>query len=192
MGSDFIYILSSLPLLKFSGEGAMGFGDFLDACGGMLSAREKGVLSSLTLEEKPGVIREEPVLRQWDQWRETMVQVSALWRAARCPGQGMPVASSWHPRREAYPGDVRRLEAILAMEGLAAKQEAWERLQWDRLEELSLGLGFTFPALLVYALKLQLLEHRNRRTLASGTRVFEALVAARLAESQAGRVAVEE
>ncbi|MGN0866920.1 MAG: hypothetical protein ACI4SG_04510 [Oligosphaeraceae bacterium] len=191
MGSDFIYILSSLPLLKLSGEGAMEYGAFLESCGGMLRARERETLSRLVLEEKPGVVREEPVLREWDQWLETMRQVSALWRAARRPGESA-AAASWRPRREAYPGDVRRLEAILAMEGLAAKQDAWESLQWSRLEELSLGLGFSFSALVAYALKLRLLESRARRTLASGTRVFEALVASRLEEAVAGRRAVEE
>ncbi len=191
MGSDFIYILSSLPLLKLSGEGAMEYGAFLESCGGMLSSRERETLSRLVLQEKPGVVREEPVLGQWDQWLETMRQVSAAWRGARRPGDAGAV-SSLRPRRESYPGDVRRLEAILAMEGLAAKQDAWEALQWSRLEELSLAHGFDFSALLVYALKLRLLESRSRRTLEAGTRAFEKLVASRLSEAVEGRLAVEE
>ena len=189
MASDFIYILSSLPLLRLSGEGAADYGAFLESCGGMLSPRERKTLEELTLQPLPGTPREEPVLCRWDQWLSTMRQVAALWRAARTRREASP---SWRPRREECPGDVRRLEAILAMEGLAAKQEAWEALQWSRLEELSREHAFDFPSLLLYALKLRLLEQRARRTLEAGTQAFEEAVASRLEEAARGRVSAEE
>lgn len=44
MASDFIYILSTLPLLKFDGTGAVGYGKFLDGVSGMLNDRELSLI----------------------------------------------------------------------------------------------------------------------------------------------------
>ncbi len=190
MATDFIYLLSSLPLLKLSGEGATTYSAFLDSCAAALSPKEHALLEGLTLQGTPGVIRTEPPeLAQWDRWMECMTQIAAIWRAAR---RHQETPADWRPAREIAPGDVRRLEEALSLKTLWEKQEAWEALQWSHLEELSLAAGYSFGAVVVHALKLRLLEGRLRRSQEEGTRVFEETVAHRLEEATRWRQTVEE
>ncbi len=190
MATDFIYLLSSLPMLRLSGEGATPYRAFLDSCAAAVSPREYAILEGLTLQAPPGTIRPEPPeLAQWDRWMECMTQVAAIWRAAR---RHQEAPADWRPAREIAPGDVRRLEDALSLKTLWEKQEAWEALQWSRLEELSLSAGYSFGAVALHGLKLCLLEGRLRHSQEEGARVFEETVSRRLEEAARWRQTVEE
>ena len=84
-----------------------------------------------------------------------MINISALWRGQR---RKKEFSSDIVPAREVSPADASRFEAILQLPGIAEKQDAFEELQWNCLEELSCQEGFTFDALVLYALQLRLLE----------------------------------
>lgn len=189
MASDFIYILSSLPMLSFEGEGAVDYKDFLETCKSLVTPKEYKKLCELSLRTKSDKDDGLSVLKVWDHWGTAMNEVIALWRAHR---RKTDAALYLHPVREAYPNDVRRLEAILQMKGIHEKQDAWELLQWNRLEELADAEYFNFSALIVYALKLLLLEDRRKRTAETGKAAFEAMVSKRLDEAAANRISVEE
>ncbi|GEM_PF-280409 len=189
MASDFIYILSSLPMLSFEGEGAVDYEAFLDSCKNLVSAKEYAKLAKLTLRPNADQAKELPVLASWNHWCTVMSQVIALWRAQRRKSDS---ALYLHPERETYPDEVRKLEAILLTKGIHEKQDAWELLQWNRLEDLANQEYFNFSALVVYALKLLLLENRRKRTAEAGKGVFEAMVSKHLDEAAANRISVEE
>ena len=71
------------------------------------------------------------------------------------------------------------------------REQGWEALQWSKLDELEPLDRFSFDTLVVYALKLQLLETRRSHSPEVGKAVFEEIIKARLAEASAHRVQSE-
>ena len=189
MATDFFYLLSTLPLLRLDGEDAVDYGAFLASCQGRISQEEYACLEGLTLQPQAEEECAVPVLVSWSHWRTAMDNVVAEWRFRRRGGEGV------FPRREerdAFPGDVKALQAVLERPGLLAKQQGWEELCWRQLETLASGERFNFASLVVYALKLLVLSGRRRCGVEAGSAVFENLVSARLSEASEHRVLVEE
>lgn len=187
MASDFIYILSTLPMLKLDGEGAWEYERFLDDCENLVSPREFHILKNLTLY--PDASHHNHVLNEWRHWMTVMGDMVVKYRAKALGVDPTPYLRS---EKDEYPGDERVLESIMSQPGLFAKQQAWEALQWEKLQDLEDESTFTWNALLVYALKLLILQNRRRYEQKAGREAFEGLVSARLEEAAATRVLVED
>ena len=71
------------------------------------------------------------------------------------------------------------------------RQQGWEALQWAKLDELEPMQHFCLDAVVVYALKMLLLESRRNYSAETGRKVFEEMIQGRLAEASARRVLSE-
>ncbi|MCQ2397503.1 MAG: hypothetical protein MJ106_07395 [Lentisphaeria bacterium] len=188
MATDFIYILSSLPMLELDGDGAWEYDRFLETCENLVSAKEFSILEHLSLF--PDASNHNPVLCGWRQWMVVMGNMMVKYRAKHL---GVDPKQYLRSGKDDYPGDERVLDGIMSQPGLLAKQNAWEKLQWEKLQELEdEGGAFSWNALLVYALRLLILQNRRRYEQKAGREAFENLVSARLAEAAEARVLMED
>ena len=182
MASDFFYFLSSLPMLRFSGEGAPEVESFYREVEQRLSGKEAGILRRLRLsppvEPEAGDL-EVPVISKWYQWQIVMRNAMAERRGRRLH---MEPSRYMRPALDAFPGDMKRLEVALELPTAAARQDAWEELQWSFLEDLEGGCYFDFQAAVIYTLKLLLIAQR-RRDKAVGSAHFEELMSSLLKQA---------
>ena len=193
MALDLFYFISTLPSLKSTGEGAPRLADFLVSCRNALSEKEYALLAGLSLcppaqwhETASG----NAVVKEWYGWQTAMRNAIAAFRA-----RSLRVDAAKYRREEivnsSCTGDLKRLAVILEEKTAWKRQQGWEALQWSKLDELEPPLRFCFDALVVYALKLQLLEVRLGYSAEAGRSAFEKIVQARLAEAAAHRVQSE-
>lgn len=176
MASDFYYFLSSLPMLTLGGAGAPSVEDFLALARQRLSLEECEVLEGLSLvppEEMTNTAAQVTVLLRWYNWQTAMRNAIAAYR-----GRGLQrdAASFFREEHDVFPGDARRLAALLEESGAANRQESWEELQWSYLSDLEAGCYFDFSAAVIYGLKLLLVNQRRQRDAAKGTQVFQKVV----------------
>lgn len=193
MALDLFYFISTLPGLKSTGEGAPRLADFLVSCRDALSEKEYALLEGLSLCP-PALWHEtasgNAVVKEWYGWQTAMRNAIVAFRA-----RSLRVEGAKYRREEGegsgFIGDLKRLMAILEEKTAWKRQQGWEALQWSKLDELEPPLRFCFDALVVYALKLRLLEVRRSYSAEAGRSVFEEILKARLAEASAHRVQSE-
>ena len=193
MALDLYYFISTLPSLTFTGEGAPTVAEFRTRCHEALDPDDCQLLERLALCPPENLdrlaARNETVCR-WYGWQTAMRNAIAVFRA-----RALKADPKTHLRDEkdtdTPTGDLKRLAAVLEEKTAWKRQQGWEALQWSKLEELEPAMRFCFDTLVVYALKLQLLETRRRYALETGRAVFEEIIKARLAEAAAHRVQTE-
>ncbi len=193
MALDLYYFISTLPSLTFSGEGAPTWVCFEELCKDALTQKQLRILDGVTLCPPPQLHwadKRHAIIHTWYSWQTEMRNLIVLYRARLLKSDG-----GKYQREEdegtGYTSDLRSLEAILEEKTAWKRQLGWEKLQWSKLNELEPLVKFSFDALIVYALKLKLLESRRNYSTEAGKAVFEEIIKARLAEAAAHRVQSE-
>ena len=129
------------------------------------------------------------VVREWYGWQTAMRNAIVAFRARILKTDARKFLRE--EELNSYAGDLKRLGTVLEEKSTWKRQQGWEALQWAKLEELQPLNRFCFDTLVLYALKLQLLETHRRYSAESGKAVFEEIIKARLAEAAAHRVQTE-
>ena len=192
MALDLYYFISTLPSLKATGEGAPKLSEFLARCYEALSEQECAMLAALSLCPPTSVSVADlgnAVVREWYGWQIAMRNAIVVWRARSLKTDARKFLREGDSG--SYSGDLKRLTAVLEEKSTWRRQQGWEALQWAKLEELEPLNRFCFDTLVLYALKLQLLETHRRYSAEAGKAVFEEIIKARLAEAAAHRVQTE-
>jgi hypothetical protein len=160
MANFYPYLVSSLPMLNFGMRLPLSREKFLRLCANFIPGRDLEILQRVTIEAKDYSLGEpDATLRQWVSFdtalRNELVKLRALRRHIE-PAEYLRTdgfADSWmvhtalHAARNPSP-----------QEGERALDEA----RWRFLDSLSMGHYFDLAFLVVYALKLLLLEKWER------------------------------
>ena len=192
MASDFFYLLSTLPMLRFDAPAdAPAPADLLALAKARLSAKETRLAESLRLCPPRDAEAQACVLPaaivEWYRWQTCLRNAIAAHRARHLHRAAQPS----RPESDAYPGDVRRIQTSLENPDAVSRQTAWERLQWEKLEELSAKEYYNFPAFLLYLLKAMLLQERRAYHQEEGKQRFESVCDALQKQAEAHRVSNE-
>jgi len=156
MPAYYTYLISSLPMLNFNARMPFSLEGFFVKCRGLVPEKEFEILSALEeLETRFLTLQKVSTLRLWFEFEITLRNELARARAARKkidPSRFLrlpdsPQAQISHVAMSAY-----RSTSILEGERIL------DQARWDFLEALSLGHYFDFDYLLIYGLKLKLLE----------------------------------
>lgn len=188
MASDFFYFISSLPLLRFGEKAALTYDTFLNNSRDCLSEQEAVVLGSLKLCPPKQAVSALPVIEQWYS-EETYLRnlVSGYRTRSRKLDAGR-----WQRESSEYSAPlIKRIEEIMALPNAWEKEQALDLIRWQRLDELGAGHLFDFPAVIVYALRLLILDKQRRRDEEAGSRFAAELVEAGLGQAAKQRVDVE-
>lgn len=188
MASDFFYFISSLPLLRFGEKVALTYGTFLSHSMACLSEQEVAVLDSLQLCPPPQTVCALPVMERWYSEESYLRNLVAAYRARSRKLD----AARWQRENLEYSAQlIKRIEEIMALPNAWEKEQALDLIRWQRLDELGAGHLFDFPAVIVYALRLLLLEKQRRRDEEAGSRFAAELVEAGQEQAAKQRLDVE-
>lgn len=173
MPSDFFYFLSSLPLLRFGVMPPLSYPEFLTFAQEKLTADESALLSNLALCPSAPPSLSVPVIAEWEDW-ETFMRNSLV--ALRSKGNRSE-AGKWQRGERGYFADTRRrLEEVLALPNAWEREQALDRLRWQKLNELQGVHFYDFTAVIIYAYRLLLLNRQASWNDEEGGKAFAALL----------------
>ena len=159
MLNKYYYLVSSLPLLLFDEKPGILKKEFLEECGKWVSLPEFTILQRADINSAMMLFDNQRILRQWKKLDSCLRGDLSKARKIRqkTPEEKLPDSMV----------SVFKQETPLLMERELAKKE------WSILDELTLGCYFDINILIIYFLKLQILERFEMFNKDEGMRVFK-------------------
>jgi hypothetical protein len=180
------YLISSLPLLRLGETPFYGSDAFIDLCLSQLSARAFAAIASVTLAPNPS-----PSCAAEEQWahRETCVRNCVARHRAAAMGVD---AERWlRPEPDVWPSLQREVDEALSQDDPLRRQRALDEVRWRQLDDIVQGHQFSFGALVVYKLRLALVERSLETGSEQGRKLLEALTESARRKAEEQRVLVE-
>ena len=168
---QYYYAVSSLPHLSFESEVYPSREEFMQLCAENLSASDLKILKYM--DELGGDAAGSGLLKQWFEWNLSLRFELATLRAQKLRidlegSQGIgKMSGTEEVAREAF-----------SQESPIDAEEAIERGRWGVLEELEVGHFFDLEKLLVYGMKISILERKAQFELESGLANFKSIYSA--------------
>jgi len=159
MINKYYYLVSSLPYLKLGQENLVSSEVFLPECKKWLSKKDIEVLSGASLGDFTVTLEDGPVLRAWKEFDFALrTELASARRVIKHGSNEKPGLMAKRALDEATP---------LLME------QALARIRWSRLDELEAGNFFDVNFLVLYFLKLQIIERLKLFDKANGEKMFQ-------------------
>jgi hypothetical protein len=175
MPAYYTFLIASLPMLNLSAKAPFSLEDFLVKCKNLIPDKELEILLQACRQDAYALGRQSPVsLKKWAEFEIALRNELARSRAARRKVDPLkylrlpdsPQAQISHLAAIAY-----RSTSILEAEKIL------DQSRWSFLEDLSFGHYFDFDYLLIYGLKLKILERWDKIQKSDKEHLFNAAVA---------------
>ncbi len=162
------YLIPSLPTLRPFDLRNMNSNKFLGFCAGELTPPDYEILSHCTLDNFTNVPRQD-TFQRWLEFEKNLRDQLAILRI-----QKLGLDPAQHMRNAKKPVQTAsRVVEIFNQESPVAKEKALFQYRWTHLRRMESGFYFTFDNLVIYYLKLQLLEQWNLFNQAIGRRMLD-------------------
>ena len=168
--STYYYFAASLPLLEFGVKPAMTHASFMDNCGRLLPEKDFKVIKDATIGPQEVFPSGNRTLFAWSEFNRNLRNELAMFRSKRA-GRN----PSDHTRGEAYAEPQLTelvVQASKARDPLSA-EKTLDTYKWNYLDELSQGHFFDLDFLIVYSLKLQVIERYQNIEISKGHEVLD-------------------
>ncbi len=166
--TQYYYLVASLPMLLVDGPPPLGSPAWLERCREQVSAADYALLCRISFDDlgvRPG---DPDVWRNYSSWETALRDELVVQRAQRL---GRDPAPFLRPA-PFYIGLPAIVKEALAAGTPKAVEIALARRRWSFLDELETGTQFDMGHLVVYRLKLLLLERKNRFRAEAGREAF--------------------
>ncbi len=165
MKRNYYYTVCSLPAVNFEADRPpVSWTDYLRICAIEVPPAKVELLGRLGLLPREDMLGKHPVLDQW-----ILFEGGLRNALSRLRSQRLELSEETY-ERAAYPGNFPLEEARkLLGDGTPMETELRiDRMRWNRLEELDHPFEFDLGRLVVYGLKLRVLERRTRFEVKAG------------------------
>jgi len=156
VSGEYYFLISSLPLLRLDELPPLSDMAFLELCQGQLSPTAVTALAHAALV--PQDTAATPIERRWYEW-ETWLRNHLV--RARASRSGADADAYFRNEADVFPGAQRLVDEALAAKTPAVRERMLDDLRWQRLNDLSSGHIFDFAALVLYRLRLLLVEKQH-------------------------------
>jgi len=170
-----VYFIASLPMLHFPGKPPFSYGDFLASCGGLIPEAERRILEGIPrlFAGVPAYPRQ-PTLEKWAAFESALR--NELVRL-RCQQKKIEARHFMRGDTQAEPDYAQAAASAVKFISPLEAEFHLDQVRWFYLEELSFAHYFDFDFLVVYALKLLILERWERFNQADKMKLLEAALA---------------
>ena len=168
MGTSYYYFAASLPMLAFEGAPPFSCESFLDDCKRIMQPKDFDVIYNVV--DGTGTV-DNSVAKAWQQFEDSFRNEAAWFRASeinRGPSDYM------RGERSVDPLVVEALAQAAKSSDLFEGEKILDLARWDFLDTLVQGHFFDIEFLIVYAVKLKILERYKHIESRKGREVFEA------------------
>lgn len=170
----YYYLAASLPMLLYETEKTMPADEFVGICAQHLSDRDYRLLCTASISDLKPKVPSNCTLDRWRRWetslRNELVTLRAKNRKVEVDRYLLesPVISTTQAiAREAFD-----------QESPLQAEELLNRARWATLDELEVGHYFDIERILVYYLRLQVLQRKAMLLEEKGLQAFERIYAA--------------
>jgi hypothetical protein len=167
--AQYYYLVASLPMLSYEYERAPSLDEFLTVCKPLVSPQHLSLLESASatdLEADSAVCRTLDLWRSWEiTLRNELLRLRAKNRGREAQPHGTGSTGTVGPQviaREAF-----------SQESPLQAEEILNRARWSYLDELESGHYFDIDKILVYALRLKILERKALFDEQKGREMFD-------------------
>jgi hypothetical protein len=161
MSGYYVYLISSIPMLHFGAKPPFSYGRFLEICQGMIPDEEIAILKGIASMQQAGYVYggRQPALKEWYAFETTLRNELVKIRAGR-----KKIDPGKYLRREGYaePSVTHLSLSAYRDPSLLEGEKILDEERWRFLEGLSIGHYFDIDSLVIYALKLLILERWER------------------------------
>lgn len=166
--TQYYYLVASLPMLRRDDPPPLYSPAFLELCREQAAAQDHALLARISFDALDILPKDPTVWREYASWETALRDELAVQRGQRL---------GLDPEPFLRPAPFVVGLAAVAKEALGAGtprevEDALDRGRWLRLEELEAGTQFDLGRLVVYRLKLLLLERRERFRPEPGRKAF--------------------
>ncbi|UCF99024.1 MAG: DUF2764 family protein [Spirochaetaceae bacterium] len=171
--AQYYYLVASLPLLFYETERIPSRDEFLNTCRQHLSLKDYRLLASASTSVLEPTTPSCRILERWRQWEIALRNELVRLRAKKRGDEA-----------EAYikdsPGIIEA--EVIAREAFAQEsplqaEDTLNRARWEYLDDLEVGHYFDIETILIYALRLQVLERKVLFDPERGRDMFEKIYA---------------
>jgi len=169
--SKYYYFVASLPTINFDSKSAMSVEDFLSSCDEMLSKKDGLIVRELIESEEQRSLANQ-TCEVWTNFDNAFKNQMACCRAKKQGKDPMDYI------RGNQPDDVELEEVTedaLKQENLLDAEKIIDKKRWQYMEDLEQYHFFDFANIIIYGLKLQILEKYKRVSSDEGKQVLEEL-----------------
>lgn len=158
------YVIPSLPPLERNTRPPLSMPDFRAACHPLLSDVEREQLDAASLFQQQPADAGIPVLRQWYNREHAIRNELARLRAQRRQKDPFPYLRPTEPD----PHAAEIAEEVFAIDSPLDAESRLDDYRWAYLEQLEFDHDFNLTCLIIYSLKLQILQRRANFDAAAG------------------------
>lgn len=166
---QYYYMIASLPLLKSDSPPPFDIEDLFYSCRGNIKDSDLTLLETVSLE--PGDSAGNEMLERWYDWETSLRNELVRLRSQRKAAD----SDKYLREGDVFPGVPEVAREAFTQESPLSAEEILNRARWAKLEELEVGHYFDMVKLMVYTLKLQLLQRQSRFTKELGQEKFGAV-----------------
>ncbi len=173
MSGGYYYLAASLPYLSLRAAPRLTAEQFLRRCATQACAAHYRILAEVELFQAQPARTGLALLDRWHEHERALRNALAVVRAKR-----LGIAAAVHLRD--FQRDHRLAEIaqrLLTLDSPLAADEELDRLRWRFLEELAVGHYFDLETLVIYLLKLRIIERRARFDPATGAALLDRMLA---------------
>lgn len=155
MTNHYIYLVSSLPMLHLGGSPPFSFKRLIEICKPLISEKDLEIVRTAHETEGYNYKGEIAVLKKWRAFDIAIRNELAKIRASR---KKKDAAKFLREEEEINPSISHTAAAIYRNPSIIEREKALDREIWNFLEWISFGHYFDLEILIIYALKLRILE----------------------------------
>jgi len=166
---QYYYAVSSLPFLDFNNAPVIKVDEFIAICRSALPDKDFDIISGLSLSNLKTMDSTISVLDRWKSWEGTLRNEIAKLRSAALGIDSGSYTYDIESNSEA-PGIARN---AYKQESPLLAEEDLDKARWQFLDELEHGHHFDLEKLIIYSLRLQILERKGVFTTENGNVNFQ-------------------
>lgn len=174
MPALYTYLISSLPVPQFGAKPPFTFEKFILVCSKLIPEKDAGILASIPQIEPGHYKGAHPTLKKWQDFEVALRNELVKARAGHKhvdPSQYLRQTDYLDSSLPHTAMNIHRNTSILEAE------KALDLERWHFLEELSFGHYFDLDFLILYALKLLILERWEKIYTADKAKLLEEALA---------------
>ena len=171
--AQYYYLVASFPLLFYETEKIPSHQEFLDLCRPHIAPRHYQLLTHASSSDPRPTTPSCRTLDLWREWETALRNelVTLRGKKKRVEVEAYLVYSPWTATAQQLAGEAFGQESPLQAE------DTLNRARWSYLDELEVGHYFDIEKILVYALRLQILERKALFTTDKGLEMFQTIYA---------------
>ena len=170
--SQYYYTIASLPFLDFDTEPPFTYDEFLEACSKECSVKDYTLIKNISL--LPLEIQENhcPLSDLFHSWERSLRNELVLLRAKK---KGSPPEKYLRQGKETL-GPEQLARSAFHQESPLAAEQIIQKARWRYLDQLEVGHYFDVEKLIIYKLKLEILEEKSKAVKEKGREFYDSLM----------------